>query len=87
MEKQLRLTLTELGRSIQRQFGVSIPIWKLRRIVDALESADSLEVQRIGLYRTVAADDVGIVADELRRLGWLKTTATTIADRRQAVSR
>ena len=77
MAKQLRLTLTELGRSIQRQFGVSIPIWKIRRIVDALESADSLHVERVALYRTLSTDDVGIVADELRRQGWLESEAAS----------
>ena len=75
MAMQLRLTLTELGRSIDRQHQRTIPVWKLRRCVDALESADAIEVQRIGLYRTVSTDNVHIVADELRRQGWLQSEA------------
>ena len=67
MAQQLRLTLTELARSVERQFGRTVPVWKLRRIVDLLEAKDSLDVQRIGLYRTVAADDVHVIATELRR--------------------
>ena len=72
MAADLRLTLTELGRSIERQFGRQIPVWKLRRIVDSLESTDSLDVQRIGLYRTVSTDAVRVVADELAAWGGSK---------------
>lgn len=75
MATQLRLTITEVAASFERQFGRSFPAWKLRRLVDSLESQDSLNVQRIGLYRTVSADDVGIIANELRRLGWLESEA------------
>ena len=70
----IRLTIRETAESIQRQYGGRlIPEWKLRRIVDLLESQDLLDVQRIGMYRTVSANDVGIVADELRRLGSLES--------------
>jgi hypothetical protein len=72
---QLRLTLTEVAGSIERQHGRRTPIWKLRRVVDYLESADSLDVQRVGNYRTIADGDVPIVAAELRRLGWLESEA------------
>lgn len=72
---ELRLTLTEVAGSVERQFGRLIPIWKLRRVVDSLESQDSLDVQRIGNYRTLATGDVAIVAAELRRLGWLESEA------------
>ena len=75
MATQLRLTIPEVADSIERQIGRRFPAWKLRRIVDSLESADSLGVQRIGLYRTVSADDVCIIADELRRLVWLESEA------------
>ena len=75
MAAELRLTLTEVAGSIERQFGRRIPVWKLRRVVDLLESQDSLDIQRIGTYRTLAAGDVGIVANELRRLGWLESEA------------
>ena len=76
--QNVRLTIRETAESIQRQYGGRlIPEWKLRRTVDALESADSLGVQRIGMYRTVSADDVGIVAQEMRRLGWLGSEAVS----------
>lgn len=75
MATQLRLTITEVADSIERQFGRRLPAWKLRRTVDSLESQDSLGVQRIGLYRTVSADDVGIIVSELRRLRWLESEA------------
>lgn len=71
----LRLTMTELVDSIDRQFGGRVPIWKLRRVVDSLESQQRLEIQRIANYRTVCDSDIGIVADELRRLGWLESEA------------
>jgi len=75
MAAELRLTITEVADSVERQFGRRFPAWKLRRVVDSLESDDSLDVQRIGQYRTLAAKDVRIVADELRRLGWLESEA------------
>ena len=72
--QNVRLTIRETAESIQRLYGGRlIPDWKLRRIVDSLESNDSLDVQRIGMYRTVSADDVGIVANELRRMDWLES--------------
>ena len=65
-----------MGESIQRQFGGSlIPDWKLRRVVDSLEESDSLNVQRVGRYRTVSADHLGIIVEELRRLAWLPIAA------------
>ena len=74
--RTIRLSIRETAESIQRLYGGRlVPDWKLRRIVDSLESSDSLDVQRIGQYRTVSADDVGIIANELRRLGWLESEA------------
>ena len=76
MANDIRLTIRELGESIQRQFGGRlIPDWKLRRVVDDLERSDALDVQRVGRYRTVSADRVGTIADELRRLDWLRDAA------------
>ena len=72
MATDLRLTLTELAASIGRQFGQQVPIWKLRRVVDTLESRDVLDVQRIANYRTVSDSDIEIVVKELQRIGWLK---------------
>lgn len=76
MVDSLRLTLTELAGSINRQFGGQVPVWKLRRVVDALESHDILIVQRVANYRKVSDGDVAIVANELRRLGWLQGDPT-----------
>ena len=75
MATVLRLTLTELAESLGRQFSRKIPIWKLRRVVDSLESQDALDVQRVANYRTISDGDVQIVANELRRLGWLESEA------------
>lgn len=76
MTHDIRLTIRELGESIQRQFGGTlIPDWKLRRVVDALDEGETLSVQRVGRYRTVSADHVAIIADELRRLDWLRDAA------------
>lgn len=69
--KTIRLTVTETADSILRQFGAAVPDWKIRRTFDAMERAESLDVQRMGRYRTIDADDVGKVAAELQRLGWL----------------
>lgn len=74
--RTIHLSIRETAESIHRLYGGHrVPDWKLRRIVDSLESHDSLDVQRIGQYRTVSADDVGVIADELRRLGWLESEA------------
>ena len=76
MPQDVRLTTREVGESIHRQFGGRlVPDWKLRRVVDSLESQDTLEVQRIGNYRTITTDGVVVLADELRRLGWLESEA------------
>lgn len=75
MATSVRLTITEAVASISRQHGQTIPVWKLRRVFDAMESAGSLDVQRVANYRTIDGDDIGKVADELRRLGWLKLEA------------
>lgn len=72
----IRLTIKESAGSIQRQFGGRlVPDWKLRRVVDILEDQGSIDVQRVGTYRTIAGSDVAILANELRRIGWLKSEA------------
>ncbi len=74
--RTIRLSIHETAESLQRRYGGRlVPDWKLRRIVDLLVTHDLLDVQRIGLYRTVSANDVSIIADELRRLGWLESEA------------
>ncbi len=75
MATALRLTITEVAGSIHRQFGQRVPIWKLRRVIDDLETRGALNVQRVANYRTVSDCDVAIIADELRRLGWLESEA------------
>jgi len=71
----LRLTIPESVASIERQFGQKVPVWKLRRIVDSMETAGALNVQRIGNYRTVSNDDIAAIAVELVRIGWLEVGA------------
>ena len=74
--RTLRLSIRETAESIHRLYGGRpVPDWKLRRIVDLLEAQDSLDVQRIGQYRTISADDVAIIVRELRRLKWLESEA------------
>ena len=72
MATDIRLTMRDVAESIQRQYGGEIvPDWKIRRVVDALESDDKIVVQRVGRYRTVSDKDVGTIATELHRLSWL----------------
>lgn len=71
MATAIRLTITETAASIKRRFDTTIPVWKLRRVIDSMEAAGTLDVQRVANYRTVSGDDVGAIANELQRLGWL----------------
>ena len=75
MATALRLTLTELAGSIGRRFGREIPIWKLRRVVDVLESQDAISIERVANFRTISDSDVETVATELDRIGWLDRKA------------
>ena len=59
------------GRFNQPTIRHEVPAWKLRRVVDPLESDNRLDVQRVANYRTVSDGDLGVVATELRRIGWL----------------
>lgn len=52
-------------------FGV--PAWKIRRVVAALE----LKIQRAGQYRLIPRDQLGIIAAELQRQGWLANRPAT----------
>lgn len=71
--RQLRLTIREAAEAIARQFNAAVvPDWKLRRVVDSLFERDLLDLQRVGPYRTIDADDVPSIAAELESLGWLK---------------
>jgi len=75
MATDLRITLSELADSIDRQFRQRVPIWKIRRVVDLLESQKRLDVQRVANYRTISDGDIQIVVDELHRLGRLPSEA------------
>ncbi len=77
MTQVIRLTIREVGEQIQQRFGGNrIPDWKLRRVIDSLEESDLLNVQRVARYRTISADHLEVIADELRRIGWLHSGAT-----------
>jgi hypothetical protein len=72
MADEVLLTISELGKSIKRQFGGKrVPDWKLRRVVDELEEIDAISVRRAARYRMILGRDVPIVAAALRRVGWL----------------
>ena len=72
----IRLTVREAAQAIQRQFGgLLCPDWALRRIVDDMDAAGLITVQRAGLYRTIASDDLLPIVEELKRLGKLESKA------------
>ena len=54
----------------------AVPAWKIRRVVDSLWP----DISRIGQYRSVPRELLGMIAAELQRQGWLpmaqETTAT-----------
>jgi len=78
MVQVVRLTIREASESICRQFGgKQVPDWKLRRVVDAMESAGLLDVQRVGSYRTVADTDLALIAGQLEKIGWLRREVAT----------
>lgn len=54
-----RLTVPQVARSID------CPSWKARRVIDALGAQGKIDVQRVGLYRTVDAIDVPRIAAEI----------------------
>ena len=69
-----RLTISKAAQSIQERFGGPLcPDWALRRIVDDMDADGHIDLHRAGLYRTVASDDLSLIANELRRLGRLET--------------
>ena len=64
MPPQTHITVGELARSI------SVPAWKVRRVVDSLVAENQIAIQRAGSYRLVPRSALGIVAAELERQGW-----------------
>ena len=67
--KAIMLTLPEIQGSIYRQFGCNVPVWKLRRVIDVLESQGVIDIQRVANFRTVSDGDVPKIVEELRRIG------------------
>lgn len=63
MTTELRLTVPEVVDSIQRTTGKRYSHWTVRRVIDGLDSAGEINVQRCGLYRTVASSDVARIAE------------------------
>lgn len=54
-----RLTVPQVARSLD------CPPWKARRVIDALGAQGKINVERVGLYRTVDAIDVPRIAAEI----------------------
>lgn len=75
MSTELRLTTPEVRDSIVRTTGRQYSIQRTRRVIDALETEGVIDVQRVGLYRTVVASDVPRIADELRARGRAEAVA------------
>jgi hypothetical protein len=67
-------TITHVAESIAQRYGVEIPDWRLRRVLDALHSAGTITVTRVGRYRTIDSGDIAHVVAELRRLHCLPET-------------
>lgn len=61
-------TLGDLARYFERELGVSLPVWKIRRLY---ERRLLPEPGRIGNYRVVDASDVPAIEDALKRCGYL----------------
>ena len=68
--------ITSISMADKLSMVAELPDWKLRRVVDSLEESDLLNVQRVARYRTISADHLEVIADELRRLAWLPSGAT-----------
>ena len=77
MEMDVRLTVREASDAIHRLHGGPLcPVWAMRRIIDDLDGRDRITVQRAGLYRTISCGDLGVIADEMRRIGRLQREVT-----------
>jgi hypothetical protein len=77
MATELRITLSELSERLGKRFDRQVPVWKLRRIVDSLESQNILDVQRIANYRTISDGDINTVAEHFVRMGWAEREAVS----------
>ena len=68
----IRLTVRETARSIQTQYGGTLcPDWALRRLIDEMDAAGIISIQRAGLYRTIAFEDLPLIVKQLKKLGRL----------------
>ena len=56
------LTVGELAMELE------VPVWKIRRVVDAIGNG----IPRVGQYRVIPRQLVEKVRGELERTGWLK---------------
>ncbi len=72
----MKLTMAGVADSIKQQHGTSIPVWKLRRVIDSLAGSGGIVVERMAQYRVLSAEDVPAVISELQRTGWLPEAAT-----------
>jgi hypothetical protein len=61
MTSQTHLTIGQIAAI----YGV--PAWKIRRVVDSL----GVEIPRIGLYRSIPRELLGMIAAELQSQDWL----------------
>ena len=50
-----------------------LPAWKIRRATDALDA----DIPRAGQYRLIPREQLGALAAELQRRGWLPTAEAT----------
>ncbi len=63
----VRMTVSDVALEILRKFGRSVPVWKIRRVIDALDQEEKIDVQRMGRTRTIAADDIAAVMAAINR--------------------
>jgi hypothetical protein len=69
MTSQSHLTIGQIA-------GIyGIPAWKIRRVVDSL----GVEIPRIGPYRSVPRELLGMIAAELQSQDWLPCAKTEAA--------
>lgn len=66
----MRLTVNQAALEIQKQFGGDLqPDWRMRRVLDALDDANLISIERTVNYRTITSEEIPIVAAELKRRG------------------
>ena len=63
------LTVAEVCSALKRQRDLAAHVYTVRRVIDDLESQDRIKVQRMGQYRTVSSEDIGLIGDALASRG------------------